>query len=90
MKPSDFNFYCWDSVFKNSECESHMWWIIDKMAQNGDEFHEITFEEYKKWGGGDSEKGFQRFVPFLRSEQTICLFGKMYEDKYKELLKQRS
>ena len=47
MKPSDFLEYPWNSVTKNSEYETIALNIMVILKRTGDEFRELSFDEYK-------------------------------------------
>jgi len=81
LKPSDLqNVHPWSSVDHNSECEHSMAWMVEKLQENGDEFREVPYEEYKQWGGIRDAKEFKPFQKYLKSADTIVL----YSDKYQE------
>lgn len=84
MKPSDFLEYPWSLVTQNSECETIALNIMVILKRTGDEFRELTFDEYKterlKDGGfTEGEKHyFDQVIGYCKSPDTAKLFSKQW------------
>ena len=79
-RPSDFTSFPWNSVTNNAECEIIAQNVMTILKRTGDEWRELTEEEYirerKKDGNwGNSELGhFRKVLPYCKSEDTARLF----------------
>lgn len=81
MKPSNFNKHPWNSVTQNSESETVARNIMVIMGRTGDEWRELSWDEYKEERLKDgnfsiSEKQFfDRVTPYCKSADTAVLFS---------------
>lgn len=79
--PSDFKVFPWSSVSKNSETETIAQNIMIILSRTGNEFRELSWDEYKeerlKDGGfSDRERAyFDKSIGFCKSEDTAVLFS---------------
>lgn len=87
MNPSFFsNKYPWDCAanFDKSEHETIAQNIMVILARTGDEFRELTFEEYKterlkdKNFSDREEKYFNEAIKFCKSADTAKCFSKSW------------
>ncbi len=80
MKPSNFCSTPFDSVLKNSECETVARNIMMILSRTGDEFRLLSWDEYKEHRTKDgnfteSEKQyFDRVVGFCVSAESAKAF----------------
>lgn len=80
LKPSDLkNVSPWNSVDQKSEYESHMCWIVNRLSENGDKWRELSYEEYKQYGGGDREDILKHYNRYIKSADTIVLYSPSYQ-----------
>lgn len=84
-KPSDFaREYPWSSVKRNAESETIALNIMKILERTGDEFRELTWDEYKterKKDGNftESEKEFfDDVIDYCKSADTAKLFSKTW------------
>ena len=82
MKPSDFlHDDPYDSALQNSECETIARNIIVILKRTGDEFRELSFEEYKAEREKDKafsqrEKSyFDKVNPYCKDEESAKSFS---------------
>lgn len=82
LKPSDFTKYPWSSVLQNMQSEVIAHNIMIILNRKGNEFKDLTWEEYKeeriKDGNfSEEEKSyFNNTIPYCKSAQTASLFSK--------------
>ena len=81
MKPSDFNIFPWDSVFHENEYETIALNIIRILKRTGNEFRDLSWNEYKterlkdgSFTDGEFEY-FEKVIPYFISESTAKLFS---------------
>lgn len=80
MKPSDFaSIYPWDSVFQNAECENSICCIMNYLAETGDEFRPLTFEEYQKKQSGADRDRFNKVIKYCKNEDTAKRVSSSWE-----------
>ena len=80
MKPSDLiDIYPWDSVFQSAEHETTACCLMRYLYETGNEFKQITFDEYKNKQPKANKKRFEEVIRYFKSEDTIILFSKCYE-----------
>ena len=81
MTPQDFCVYPWDSVFQQSESETIALNIMKILAQTGNEFRELSYEEYEARRQRDGNYSarerayFEKVVPYCVSEQAVRTFS---------------
>lgn len=79
-KPSDFvNIQPWDSVFQKSEYETTASCIMKLLANTGDTWRELTYEEYVKAQPNANEKRFKEVIKYFKSADTVRLFSKSWD-----------
>lgn len=85
-KPSDFTNEPHNSVLQKSEAETIAQNIMVILKRTGNEFRELSFEEYKKEREKDGnfhiiEKGFfEQVIGYCKSPDTAKLFSKRWSD----------
>ena len=86
LKPSDFKVQPWNSATGTCESEIIARNIMVILSKTGDEWRELTWEEYKeqrlKDGNFSSVEGglFDKVVRFCKSADTAVLFSKTWDD----------
>jgi hypothetical protein len=91
MKPSNFTTHPWSSVTGNSEHETIAQNIMIILKRTGDEFRELTWEEYreerlKDGNFYDSEKKyFDAVIDYCDSAKSASLFCNGWKRIYSEL-----
>lgn len=81
MKPSKFTIRPWSSVFGKSENETIALNIMRILKRTGNEFRELTWEEYKEERIKDGnftefeKKYFDENIPYCKSADTAKLFS---------------
>ena len=84
MKPSNYITYPWSSVCKKSECETIAMNIMIILKRTGDEFRDLSFEEYKSErlkDGNFTEREkeyFEQVIGYCKSPDTAKLFSKSW------------
>lgn len=90
MKPSNFTSYPWSSVFQNSETETIAQNIMVILKRTGDNFRELSWEEYeaeRKKDGGFSvrENGyFESAQPYTVSAEKAATFSRIWAESFNE------
>lgn len=86
MKPSDFaKIKPMDSVLRKSEAETVAQNIMVILKRTGDEFRELTFDEYtyerlKDGGYSDAEVSyFDKVIKFCKSADAARCFSKAWD-----------
>ena len=85
-KPSSFRNYPWDSIFKKSQAEVVAQNIMKILSRKGNEFRELTWEEYveerKKDGNFNSieEYYFRMVVHHCQSAEAAVLVSKEWAE----------
>ena len=86
-KPSNFTNYPWNSVFENSEHETIAVNIMFILKRTGDEWRELTWEEYVEERKKDKvdligklivKKRFERVQPYTTSPEEAMNFSKYW------------
>jgi hypothetical protein len=83
-KPSDFKKHPYDSVFRNMEHEIVARNIMVILSRTGDEFRELSWEEYKKERQKDGafaegERGlFDKAIKYCKSPDTAALLSEAW------------
>lgn len=83
-KPSDFTNYPWDSVFKNIESEIVAQNIMRILARTGNEFRDLSWEEYTrermKDGNFSATENFNfvKVLPFCISAEIAVHFSNIW------------
>lgn len=81
MTPQDFCVYPWDSVFQQSESETIALNIMKILAQTGNEFRELSYEEYEARRQRDGNYSarerdyFEKVASYCVSEQAARIFS---------------
>lgn len=84
MKPSDFIIYPWSSVAGKAESETIALNIMKILKRTGNEFRDLSFDEYKeerlKDGNySDMEKPyFDSVIKYCKSESSARSFSKSW------------
>lgn len=85
MKPSDIkNIHPWNSVKQKSEYETVARNIVIILAKTGDEWRELTYEEYEKYRLTDGnyslgeKKYFNEVVGFCSAPSNARLFSESW------------
>ena len=84
-KPSDFMKHPFESVLKQIEPEVIARNIMVILKRTGNEFRELTWEEYKeeRLKDGDFSMGeeglFNQVIEYCKSEATAAIFSKEWE-----------
>ena len=82
MKPSDLkDIYPMNSVDQKCEFEGHMHFLMDILARNGNEFRELSWNEYVTNGGKDTKEILAHFNRYIKTEDTIRLYSDAYNLK---------
>lgn len=87
MKPSDFSKqHPWNSFLGNFESEFIGRNVMIILARNGNEFRELTWDEYKKERMKDSnfQEGeklyFDKVAKYCSTEESVGTFSKMWKE----------
>ena len=84
MKPSNFTTYPWSSVLQNSESETIALNVMKILARTGNEFRELSYEEYKSERLKDSnftdkeQSYFEKIILYCKTADTAILFSKSW------------
>ena len=80
LKPSDLRGeHPWNSVDQKSESETCMCKMVSVLADNGDTWRELPYEEYKAAGGRNPVATVNRLNDYLKSADTIILYSPHYK-----------
>lgn len=85
-KPSDFKNHPFSSVFQNTETEVVALNVMTILWRTGDEFRDITEDEYVREREKDGhftrqELGlFKKVIPYFKSADTAKLFSESWAD----------
>lgn len=85
-KPSDYCIKPWDSVFQTAEHEIIAVNIMRILKRTGNEFRELTWDEYKTEREKDGnftlreEVYFNDVIDYCKNEDTAKLFSKTWRD----------
>lgn len=89
--PSDFITYPWDSVFRNSECETVALNIMKILSRTGNMWRTLSWEEYLdervKDGGGNTYSTFagyesdffKKVLEYTTSENAARKFSNQWK-----------
>jgi hypothetical protein len=81
MTPKNFVKYPWDSVMNKSECETIAKNIMIILAMNGNEWRDLTWDEYRQHrimdgSFSDNERPyFEQVIGYCKSVDTAVLFS---------------
>jgi len=84
MKPSNFLNFPFSSIFKNCECETIALNIMLILKRLGDEFKQLSWEEYKierlkdKGFSNEEKKYFDKVVMFCSSADQARKFSRVW------------
>lgn len=96
MKPSNFVVHPWSSVFQNAECEVVARNIMSILYTTGDNWRELSEQEYEEVRKQDEAKNpnaryadwaelpiFRKVVQYTVSAQKAAIFSPTWEKIYK-------
>ena len=82
LKPSNFTTKPWGCVFQKSEAETIATNIMVILKRTGDEWRELTFEEYKterlkdgNFSEWKEKNYFEQVYPYCQSPETAATFS---------------
>ena len=91
MKPSNFCTWPWSSALGKSECEQIALNVMVILKRTGDEWRELSWDEYLaariadgeiEWRALNERQYFDAALPYCKSADTAVLFS----DTWKELI----